>query len=127
MSAFILGDQQLKQLERLRAFADENKIEVDEMLDIYNGQEPPVGDRKGFSCDIPVGYRVVFCVEHQKKGYARHLSVSLHSGGKKKTPHPAAIMELMDKLGFVEKMNGNEVMVYLEDQNTVINVIEYIK
>lgn len=127
MSAFIIGAEQREELNRLRQHAEAHKIEVDELLDIFNGQLPPVGDRKGFSCNIPVGYRVVFCIEFQKKGWAKHMSVSLHSGQKKKPPHPTVIKELMLLLGFTGKMDGKDVMVYFESEHTVVNVIEYIK
>ncbi len=127
MRGFIIGDEQIKALANLRENAEKHRIAVDEMLDIYNGQADPVGDRRGFSCNIPVGYRVVFCIEYQKKGWARHLSVSIHPKKGNTSAHPIVIKELMEYLGFVGKMDGKEVMVYFEDKNTIVNVIEYIK
>lgn len=127
MRALILGEEQKQSLKKLREYAEAHRIDVDELLDIYNRQSPPVGDREGFDCDIPVGYRVVFCIEHQKKGWARHMSVSIHPAKPGKCAHPEAIKEFMRELGFRGEMNGKDAMVYFEDQNTVVNVIEYIK
>jgi hypothetical protein len=99
---------------------------VDEVLDIYNGTVKPVGDRYGFSIEIPVGYRIVYCIEHQKRGWARHLSVSIHPVKPNKCAHPDAVQWIMKELGFEGEFNGKDVYVYFEDLDTVINVVEYI-
>lgn len=127
MRALVMGPVQEAALKRLRHHAEANRVDVDDLLDIYNRQAPPVGDRKGFDCDIPVGYRVVFCIEHQKRGWARHMSVSIHPAKPNQCAHPEAIKWLMAQLGFVGEMNGKDVMVYFEDQNTIVNVVEYFK
>lgn len=127
MRPFVLGKEQIAALNQLREYAEAHTIGVDELLDIFNGQAPPVGDREGFDCDIPVGYRVIFCIEFQKKGWARHLSVSIHPAKANTSAHPAVIKELMEVLGFAGKLNGRDVMVYFENQKTVVNVVEYIK
>lgn len=127
MSAFILGDEQKEALQRLRLHAEAHRIDVDDLLDIYNRQSPPVGDREGFDIEIPIGYRVVFCIEHQKKGWARHMSVSIHPSKPNRSAHPEVVKELMEYLGFRSWLNGPGVMVYFEQENTVVNVIEYIK
>jgi len=55
------------------------------------------------------------------------MSVSLHSGKRKNPPHPAVIKELMALLGFIGKIDGKDVMVYFQQKDTVVNIIEYIK
>lgn len=127
MRAFLIGEEHKVALNALRQFAEANRIGVDELLDIYNRREPPVGDRKGFDCDIPVGYRVVFCIEHQTKGWARHMSVSIHPAVPNTSAHPYVVTELMQYLGYEGELNGDDVMIYFEDHNTIVNVIEYIK
>lgn len=127
MRALIMGPEEEASLKRLRDHAEANRIDVDELLDIYNRQAPAVGDRNGYDCDVPVGYRVAFCIEHQTKGWARHMSVSIHPAERNQCAHPEAIKWLMAQLGFVGEMNGEDVMVYFENQNTVVNVVEYIK
>lgn len=126
MSAFLMGQEQMDDLRSLKDHAEAHKIDVDELLDIYNRQAPPVGDREGFDILIPVGYRIVFCIEHQKKGWARHMSVSIEPTKPNKCAHPEVIKEIMTHLGFCGRLDG-EVMVYFEQENTVVNVIEYIK
>jgi hypothetical protein len=127
MRALVMGPEEEASLKRLRDHAEVNRIDVDELLDIYNRKAPPVGDRNGYDCDIPVGYRVVFCIEHQTKGWARHMSVSIRPAERNQCAHPEAIKWLMAQLGFAGEMNGKDVMVYFENQNTVVNVVEYIK
>lgn len=126
MRALIIGEEQTRDLETLKNFAVDHPIDVDELLDIFNGQALPVGDRNGYSCEVPVGYRIVFCIEHQKKGWARHMSVSIHPAKPRQCAHPKAIEEFMALLGYTGKLNGKDIMVYFEDQNTIVNVIEYI-
>lgn len=123
MTLFVIDAEHEQSLLSLKSFAENNKIEVDEMLDIYNRQVKPVGDRKEFVCSIPIGYKVVFCIEFQKKGYARHMSVS----GMDELVHPVVVEELMKVLGFVGEIKSQDVMVYFENENTVVNVVEYIK
>ena len=127
MRALVMGPEQEAGLKKLRHHAEANRIGVNELLDIYNRQAPPVGDREGFDIEIPVGYRVVYCIEHQKKGWARHMTVSVHPARPDQCAHPEAIKWFMAQLGFTGEMNGKDVMVYFEDQNSVVNVIEYIK
>lgn len=100
MRPFILDGHGLAKLNKLRKYAEANPIEVDELLDIFNGQAYPVADRPEFTTEIPVGVRVVYCIEHQKMGYARHLSVSVHPLRKGKMPNPVIVGELMKIMGF---------------------------
>lgn len=127
MRALILGTTEKEALFKLKTFADAHRIGVDEFLDIYNGDSLPVGDRAGFAIEIPVGYRLVFCIEHQRMGWARHLSVSIHPKKPGRCAHPEAIKEFMTYLGFESNFDKNEVIIYFEEQDTIINVIEYIK
>ena len=127
MRALIIRAEEKAALNVLRKFAESHRIDVDELLDIYNGHAPPVGDRKGFDCDIPVGYRVVFCIEHQTHGWARHLSVSIHPVKPHICANPFAVDKIMAYLGFQGKMTGENAVVYFENKETVVNVIEYIK
>lgn len=126
MRPMIIGPKEVKALIRLEKHAEANRIDVDEVLDIYNKQAPPVGDRGGFDCEIPVGYRVVFCIEAQKQGWARHLSVSLYPRNRGKSANPVAVAQIMVYLGFKNFMPSKELDIWLEDENTIVNIIEYL-
>lgn len=57
---------------------------------------------------VPVGFRCVYSVEDQPIGRCRHLSVSIDVDGS--TPHPLAVVTLMEAFGFsaasVELLQG---------------------
>jgi hypothetical protein len=128
MRPLIIGPEEKEKIEQLKNFAELNRISVDDLLDIYNRREPPVGDRVGFSCMIPMGYRIVFCIEHQVQGWARHLSVSVNPRKKGRMASPAAVEEFMKLLGFQSTgVKDPHVHCLMEDDNSIINVVEYIK
>lgn len=128
MRPLIIGPEERAKMKKLKDFAEEHRISVNELLDIFNKKGKPVGDRAGYSCEIPVGYRIVFCIEHQKKGWARHLSVSINPRKVGKMANPEAVKEFMTMLGFQsEGLNDHRLYIYMEDGDTIINVVEYIK
>lgn len=123
MRPFVIDDQTRKALAELAEYANKHRIETDQMLDIYNGQAPPAGDNPAYVRDLHFGYRVVFTIEAQKQGWARHLSVGVPSEGK--YPHPYAVQEIMKLLGFkTQAISGEMLIVYTDDAS--INVVEYL-
>lgn len=121
MRPLVIDEEAKIKLQTLKEFAERNPLSVDDLLDIHNKSEPPVGDREGFSCEIPFGFRIVFSVEPQPKGPARHLSISVDAPNR--MPNPVAVQLLMQELGFDKELE--ECYVYFEDKNAV-NIIEYI-
>ncbi len=78
-----------------------------------------------FAILVPMGYKVVFTVEHQPMGMCRHLSMSSPTPGR--APIPAAVQMVMDEFGFEHPLQ--ECHVYPEkfgDNWVAINVIEPI-
>lgn len=105
-------------------YAHQHVLSMDDLLDIFNGQEPPVGDRPEHVCQLPVGYRVVFNLEKQNHGVVRHISVSVDSPGK--LPNIEAVREIARLFGIKKELE--ECVVSVEEGrgnvNKSINIIE---
>lgn len=124
----LINEEARNILNALREHAEDNPISFDDLLDIHNGREPSIGDRPGFSCVIPTGFKVVFSIEYQpirgsdKFARTRHASFSVNE----KTPHPEACKMIMAALGFKKGLEG--CMVYPDPgEIPAINVIEIIE
>lgn len=127
MRPLILGEEQKETLLKLKQNAESNPLSFDDLLDIYNGHQPMVGDREGFSCIIPVGYRVCLSIEDQPKkdgsGFmkTRHMSVSVATEGK--LPNPEACKMIMSELGFKKELH--ECIVDFDTESKrAISIIE---
>jgi hypothetical protein len=122
MSVLLIGTEEKESLKKLRENAERNEFSLDDLLDIMNKAEVPAGDRKGFSCILPVDVRVVFSIETHPGGKARHMSVSMKSG---KLPMPELVGMILPELGYTTKME--ECHVSIEEEEKAINVMEMIK
>ena len=119
MRALIIDQSVTKEVEKLVEYAEKHPFTFDDMLDIKNGEESPAGDRPEYVLKIPVGYRVVFCIELQKYK-VRHLSVSVDGEG---LPNPAAVLGIMELFGFKNSL-GDCVSVWIENEKA-INVVDF--
>lgn len=119
MRALVLSDETLNSLKSLRVHAENNPISKREMSKIMEGKALPVGERDGFHCHVPIGYKVAYSIEQHPKQRFRHASFSIDALGK--TPDPVAVEELMGHLGFTRKLMGCHVEV---EAGYAINVLE---
>lgn len=124
MRPLIIGENEKRELLRIKYYAESNPFSVDNMLDIYNRSLPPIGENKKHVCVIPIDFRVVFSIETQKKGLARHVSISVPDINR--SPSIEACDMIIKELGFKNTvtfiaMKGG---IYLE--KNVVNIIEYI-
>jgi hypothetical protein len=98
-------------LKRLRFFAEDpkNRITLAEGLAIVNGEALVVGDRDGHSCNLDVGWRVVYSVEEHplKSGegslWFRHMSMSQAMPGR--YPNQFSLGLVSEVLGFPKLKN----------------------
>lgn len=126
MRPLILDNVKSSQIIALKEFADKNRIEFPEMMQIMHGDKPPIGDRKGYSLSIEVGYRIVFSIEQHPKGWALHLSMSVNKPGS--LPNETAVAGIMQILGFKRPIQTNVVYQEPVDPGLVaINVLEWIE
>lgn len=119
MSILIIGTEEKESLKRLREHAEKHEFSLDDLLDIMNKAEVPAGDRKGFSCILPIDTRVVFSIENHPGGKARHMSVSLKSG---KLPMPELLNMILPELGYKTDLSK----CHLSIEGTAVNVMEMI-
>lgn len=102
MRALIIGHEEKEKLAALKKHAEQNEMSMDDMLDLMSGAVSPAGDRPGFSCIIPTDFRVVFTVEAQPRGRARHVSISVPE--ENKVPSPESCDLIMMHLGFKKSL-----------------------
>jgi hypothetical protein len=130
MQALIIGAAEKKELALLKERAEHNPFSAKAMRERIGGAWQPVNETL-YTVIIPIEYKVVLTIEAAldarnpeiSHGMLRHLSVSV--AGEKKTPHPLAVQELMNELGFVKTLESVECVTWFERKG-VINVIELI-
>jgi hypothetical protein len=125
----IVGEQEKLRLAKLKEYAETHVRSIDDLLDLYNGDTPPVGDNPEHVVTLePSGLRIVFSVEHQKKGICRHASMSLRNG---KLPPVVVAYMMLKELGFTSNEGlYDHVLHHLEEiapGKHAINFYEYIK
>lgn len=125
MRPLVIGPEEKEKLQALKDNAEQNILSFDDLLDIKNKREPLVGDRPGFSCEIPVGFRVVFSLENHpmKDGSGfktiRHMSMSVDAEGK--LPNPIACKMIMEELGYKSELIDCIISI---ERNHAINILE---
>lgn len=93
MRALITDNLVREKVRRVIEYAAKHVLSIDDLLDIYNKQEPVVGDRPEHVCHIPIGYRVVYNHEKQNIGVMKHISISVDTPGK--LPNIEAVREIL--------------------------------
>lgn len=122
MLPLIIGADEKQTLKKLKQFAEDHPMTMDDLLDILNGGPAP-GDREGYTCFIPFGFRVVFTIEPNRQGNKiRRVSVSIAS--KRGLPSFEAVEMIMEELGFINKINSGKCKVFIEEE--AINIAELI-
>jgi hypothetical protein len=130
MNAFIIGAEQKEELALLKQRAESHPFSAAAMKQRVKGTWQP-GDDALYTIYIPIDYKVVFTIEtaleaanlEVSHGMYRHLSVSI--GSRKNKPHPAVCQEIMNELGFVEKLDSGKCQVWSEGPG-IVNIIEFI-
>lgn len=119
MRPFIINDTIRQKIAELVTFAEANVV-----TDLENRKEP-VGHIKEYCLEIPMGYRVVYSIDQQKKGLMRHLSMSVDNPGK--LPSVAVVEQVCKLIGFKSELQD----CYLDFEDcggghVAINVLEYV-
>ena len=125
MRILILDGETKDKLQNLVAYAENNPLTMDDLLDTYNKQLAPVGDMSGHVVNLPFGFRVVYSIEQQVKGDVRHLSISVDDEGK--LPNDVAVREVMKLIGFKNELE--KCIIKLEEigpNRQAINVWEIV-
>ena len=128
MRPLVIGKDEREAIAKVVAHAKANVITRRDVLAAMEGVGEAPGDREGFSCEIPMGFRAVFSVEDQPSGMVRHLSVSVDQ--KDKCPNPHAVQLLAVEFGFDGEIMDGSAMVWTEEigpGRTAINVAQRIE
>lgn len=103
MTALLLGPDERNKLAVLRAYADENPMNVQLILQLTRsetGRRMHLKRMERFSVTIPAAFVVTYSIElGHPPGACRHLSVSICRPGR--VPTPEAVWMLASELGFV--------------------------
>src|SRR6266849_9544266 len=114
MRPLVIGEEEKGKLHRIREYAEKHPYSMAEMLDLLNGEAKGAGLNPDLQCILPVDFRVVFSIEAQKHGQARHLSISVPGRGK--VPNEFSCLMVMDELGFQSKFIGGKCRIWLAEE-----------
>lgn len=139
MTPLVIDDTVKATIAKLVKFADERRMSFKEVYRRTQRNDPP-GNDPNYCCFIPMGFKVVFTIEEQPAGWARHFSIS--SQNHQRTPNPEGVNMLLPLFGFRDILNLNDPknspktqMVWLEDIHVngelvpgkAINVLEFLE
>lgn len=129
MRPFIIDDTTKLAIERIKAYAEKNIVQMGDLVAIKHGNEEKIpGNNPKHVCNLPFGYRVVYSIEKQTQGEVRHLSISVDA--KDKLPHQNVVETIMEMIGFQEKfsilLKQGFIQIESGDFGHAINVWEII-
>lgn len=78
MNVLLLGNEAAEAIAELKVRAEAQPLVAENMLNVL--MVDPLGFRdmmNMYSIDLPIGYRVTFCVERQPSGSYYHLAISV--------------------------------------------------
>lgn len=91
----IIDDNARKIIQQMINHAKANPYSLKHVKRLVEGSESPPGDLDGFSCNLPVGYRVVYSIEVQPIGICHHISISVPM----RMPNPEAVELILHEFG----------------------------
>jgi hypothetical protein len=131
MRILVIGPAEKETLEALKKNAEAHPLSFDDLLDVYNKREPSIGDRPGFSCIIPDGFRTVFSIECQPKkdgsGFLKTRHVSISVPDPDKVPSVESCEMITRELGFTEPRENQYVHIEEWPGGKAVNIIEIVK
>jgi hypothetical protein len=114
MTPFILDPAGIAELHRIRDYARKHPYREGAMKALVEGRGNPPGDNAGFSCVLPLAFRIVLTLEeHQNSTWAYHLSVSV-IGKPDRLPTIPMVEMVMKEIGFKGTIN-DQYNVWIED------------
>jgi hypothetical protein len=125
---FLIDNEIVAKVEILKKYANEHPFTKEAMEELMNGTGKCVGDDVNFRMVIPVDYRIVYSIEHQPFGPARHISMSV--SGKGNWPNLMAVNEILALFDFKVRVgvpSPDLIVTMWQDHLTEsINVVEAI-
>lgn len=123
MQVLVIGQEIKDKIAVLRKFAEGHAISKEDIQGILAGTNPPARFRPDHWIEIPIYYRLVFSIDQTELGAYRHASIWVtHKQGK--YPNPFACQEILDLLGFTEKIVDRKDMTVWEEEGCIMNFAE---
>src|SRR5688572_22092740 len=118
MRALLIDENVRSQINDVIDYSHKNPYSMDDLLDTINGQMLPAGDNPKHVIHIPIGYRVVYSIEHQVHGDLKHISISVDTIGR--LPSSDAVSMILEEFGFNNcKDFSNFLKIEIENNRAV--------
>lgn len=101
-----ISEKAKEDIDKLIAFAEKNKFDIEKMRKRVAGDLPAPGDYPDYSVVIG-NFKIVYTIEEHPNGWFKHISVS---DALKKLPSVYHTAELIKFFGFEELMDGNLII-----------------
>ena len=113
--AVVIFEQE--KIDNLIQFAEDNTYEMNDLLDMMNGNKPIAGSIPGHVYETG-DYRIVYSIENQTQAKIRHLSVSRD----KSYPEVVVVSQILKLLGFKSELEDCKLDIEKDVEYTSVNV-----
>lgn len=113
MRPLIIDSDAQKRIAKVLAYAESHKFTKNQMVLLSQGYGVVAGDNPEFCCHLEVGFRVVFCIEEQRIGWSKHLSVSVDDP--EKVPSIEAVKLIMKEFGIESPLEKGVCHCWMEE------------
>ena len=114
----ILNEDHKSSITKLLTHAANNIVSLDQIKKMIAGTEKPVGEDPAFNLNFPGGMRVVYSIENQPYGLAKHISISYNN----RLPAIPLVNYLIKFFGFKNQLPSKKTVVWME--GNAVNIIE---
>ena len=125
---FIIDNDVVAKIEAVKKYANEHPFTKEDLEAIMGRYKKSAGANDNFIVIIPVDYKVVYSIEHQPFGPAKHISMSVTGEGN--WPNLVAVNEILALFDFKVRVgvpSPNLVVKMWQDKETEsINILEQI-
>jgi len=118
MQVLVIDEFSKARIERLKQYAENNPLTLQDVLDTLEGKKEPIGDNQHHVIFLFNDFRVVYSIEQQPEGTFRHISVSLTDTDK--LPSLQAFEFILEAFGMPD--TANCVNMWIEGHSS-INVL----
>jgi len=119
----LYGVWETAEIERVRKYATDHVLTLEQLQQAINGEIPPVGDNPEHVCHWG-DFRIVFSYEDQPVGRCAHISVSIQDDHRR-LPLPADVSQILPLFGMGNDIHNCE-NVWIEDHFPAVNVIRRV-
>jgi hypothetical protein len=118
-----IGDETLKDIQKVINYANEHKFDKHQMKLVMGGDLKAAGLNPDYVVYIHEGYRVVYSLEEQPTGWCQHISISVERSNK--YPHEIAMKMILEAFG----MSGDFkkcLNIWLEKETESVNILQKV-